>query len=172
MAKWSPPSADVGLEFDQFASVLEMRDASLPSAALCVLHAHVEKFGRKLVNEIVTRNIDNGGPATISAANVRSVLRPYSAIMDAEFLTPRGLVRTAQTTERPTKQKDGTTEMKTILPISEADKEAMAEERKFVKSNHVKLMRNANLAIEERKKKRQKKQKGGGEEEASATAVV
>ena len=171
MAKWSPSAADVGMEYGHFTSVLEMRDASLPSGALSVLHAHVEKFGRSLVKTLVERNFDYGGPATITAANVRAVLRPLSALMDSEFITPLGLVRVAQVTEKPEKQKDGSIVMKPILPTPEADQDEIAEERKLYKTQHLKALKNANQAVEERKnKKKQKKQKDGGE--ASATAVV
>lgn len=172
MATWSPHSADVGMEVPAFKEVLAMRDESLPSGPVKVLQANVESFARKVIGEVVMRSMESGGPATISAANIRSVLRPFNEVLRIDFSTPLGLVRAAQCTPK------GDT---TVVERGADEDAAIAEERKFVKSNQAKLMREADkrreARIEERRKNRGKAKKAktaaaATEEVVAATATA
>ena len=119
------------------------------------------------------RSMESGG-MTITAANVRSVLRPFNSVLRTEFSTPLGLVRAAQHVERGEK---------TILPRNTDEETAIGEERKFAKANHAKVMRDADKkrdadALERKKKYKERMASGGGkkkktvEGEASATATA
>jgi len=149
MASWCPQTADTGIELQEFKKALEMRDASLPQSAAIVLQTNVESFARKVVADVVMRSFEAQGPATVTAANVRSVLRPFNAVLRSEFSTPFGLVRAAQHIER--------SDDKTIIPRTTDDDEKIAEERKFAKMNHSKLMRQADRDREEAREARKKR---------------
>ena len=177
MATWCPHSADVGMDVESFKELVVMRDESLPSGPLAVLQANVESFARKIVNEVVLRSVEAGGGMTITAANVRSVLRPFNAVLRTEFNTPLGLVRAAQHVEKGEA---------TILPRSTEEEAAIVEERKFVKANQAKFMREADKKRDagalERKKRHAERMAGGSSKkskkaaaeaaEASATATA
>jgi hypothetical protein len=157
MATWCPHTAtDAGIDLPEFKALLGMRDESLPPGPVKVLQANVESFARKLVGDVVMRSIESGG-MTITAANVRSVLRPFNSVLRTEFSTPLGLVRAAQHVEKGEE---------TILPRSNEEEIAITEERKFAKANHVKLMREADKKREadaaERKKKHKERAASGG----------
>ena len=157
MATWAPHSADAGIDFPEFKRVLQMRDSSLSSGPVKVLQASVESFARKLVNDVVLRSVEAQGGMTITAANVKSVLRPFNGVLRTEISTPLGLVRAAQHFEKNDE---------TVLPRSAEEDIAIADERKFCKANHAKVMRDADRArdavIAERKKRKSDPSTGDG----------
>ena len=168
LATWCPSTGDVFMSLPQFEQHLELRDQSLSSGPLKVLAANVESFARKVVHELVLRNVESSGSATISAANVTSVLRPFVGALHADdFLAPGGVVRVAQQTangyyetneegKRVFVQGDGF-----LLPKNEDEDAAIVEERKFAKLNQSKLLREKDrareAAVAERKKARAEK---------------
>ena len=164
MSTWAPHVADTGMNFQDFKTMLSMRDESLSSGPVRVLQANLEGFARKVLNEVVLRSMETQGPMTITAANVKSVLRPFNAVLRTEFSTPLGLVRAAQHVE-----KNDTT----VLPRSSEEDTAIAEERKFCKANHSKAMRDADRAKEAKsveRKKRKSEASGEGSTKKKKTA--
>jgi len=157
MATWCPHTADTGIDFPAFTAMLAMRDESLSSGPVKVLQANLESFARKVVNEVVMRSLEAQGSMTITAANVKSVLRPFNSVLRTEFSTPLGLVRAAQHFQK---------NEETVLPRSTEEDTAIAEERKFCKANHAKAMREADRAREAAataRKKRTTAAPGGAE---------
>jgi hypothetical protein len=153
LATWCPQSGDVHMSRGEFETHLSLRDESLSTGPLKVLGANVESFARSVVKELVLRNVESNGPQTISAAAVKSVMRPYVGSLHAnDFLAPGGVVRMAQQTEHG----DGF-----VLPCDENEEAAIAEERKFAKVNQMKMLKEKEKEKEartaERKKKKEKK---------------
>jgi hypothetical protein len=168
LATWAPCAGDVSMKLADFETHLGLRDESLSSGPLKVLGANVEGFARKVLNEAVLRNVETGTGATITAANLKSVLRPFVGALNSEdFLAPGGVVRTAQQTpQKVTTTDDAGRRIVTegddfLLPTGEDEDAAIAEERKFAKLNHIKLLKEADkrreTAMSERKRKRSDK---------------
>ena len=168
LATWAPSTGDVHMKLAEFETHLGLRDESFSSGPLKVLGANVESFARKVLNEVVLRNIETGTGATITAANVKSVLRPFVGSLDFEdFLAPGSVVRIAQQTAIATTTTDDQGKRVVVegdeflLPKGEDEDAAIAEERKFAKTNHVKLLKEADKArdakLAERKRKREAK---------------
>lgn len=134
MANWCPHTADVGIELSEFKAVLRSRNESLSSGPAKILQANVESFARKLIGDLVMRSMETQSSMTITAANVKSVLRPFNDVLHREFSTPLGLVRAAQHVEKNDE---------TVLPRVAEEDACIAEERKFCRANHAKLMREA-----------------------------
>lgn len=165
LATWCPATGDVHMPRSQFKTHLELRDQSLSTGPLNVLAANVESFARKIVHELVLRNVESNGSMTITAANVKSVLRPFAgAFHSAEFLAPGGVVRIAQQTSRGYYEINDEGKRVFVegegflLPKNEEEDAAIAEERKFAKTNQSKLLREKDktrdAAFAERKKAR------------------
>jgi hypothetical protein len=151
LAHWTPASPlDAHVPKNQYAQSISLRDESLSAGPLAVLATNVETFARKLVNEVVLRNLETNGTQTVTAANVRSVLRPYASAIGMPTMTPMGIVRVAQQTTKC----DGTT---SLLPTPENIDELIAEERKTAKSYHQKLLKTADQKKAEKKEKRKQK---------------
>ena len=165
LATWCPSAGEAGTKLAQFETHLALRDEALTSGPLAILHANVEAFARKVATELVLRNVETGSAERISAANVRSVLRPLGDVLTSEdFLLPNGVVRAAQSTHlsRTVVAEDGSKSLveceEPVLPRSEEEEAAIVEERKFAKSNQVKLLketdRTREVALEARRKAR------------------
>jgi len=167
LARWCPATpSDSFMSQSQFETHLTLRDQSLSGGPLSVLTTNVEAFARKVVSEVVMRNLEANGPQKITAANVRSVLRPYvGAFHMAAPLMPNGLARVAQTIAKNESEE-------TVLPATDETREAMAEERKAAKATQVKLLKEADRAIIAKKAERVAKRKRAGEEAAPAAAVA
>jgi hypothetical protein len=168
LARWCPATpSDSFMSQSQFETHLTLRDQSLSGGPLSVLTTNVEAFARKVVTEVVMRNLESNGPQKITAANVRSVLRPYmGAFHMSAPLLPNGLARVAQTIAKNESED-------TVLPASDETREAMAEERKAAKATQVKLLKEADKAIIAKKAARANgKRKRAGEEAAPAAAVA
>ena len=88
LATFCPCVGEVHMPLAQFETHLALRDESLSTGPLAILGANVESFARKLVEEIVLRNVEANGSATITAANVKSVLRTFVGNFHGEFLAP------------------------------------------------------------------------------------
>ena len=165
LATWAPSTGDVHMKLAEFETHLGLRDESFSSGPLKVLGANVESFARKVLNEVVLRNIETGTGVTITAANVKSVLRPFVGSLDFDdFLAPGSVVRNAQQTAVATSTTDEHGKRVVVegdeflLPKGEDEDAAIAEERKFAKVNHTKLLKEADKArdvkLVERKRKR------------------
>lgn len=153
LATWCPSTGDVHMPLKQFETHLELRDQSLSSGPLKVLAANVESFARKIVHEVVLRNVESNGSMTITAANVKSVLRPFDgALHSDEFLAPGGVVRIAQQTASgyyETNEEGKRVFVEGgdfLLPKNEDEDAAIAEERKFAKANQTKILREMDKA--------------------------
>ena len=178
LATWAPSTGDVHMKLAEFETHLGLRDESFSSGPLKVLGANVESFARKVLNEVVLRNIETGTGVTITAANVKSVLRPFVGSLDFDdFLAPGSVVRNAQQTAVATSTTDEHGKRVVVegdeflLPKGEDEDAAIAEERKFAKVNHTKLLKEADKArdakLVERKRKRAAKSA-----EAAATPLA
>ena len=156
MAQWAPSSGDVFMPNNTFETNLTLRDESISSGPLKVLGVATESFARKVVSELVLRNIESGGAQTISAANVKAVLRPFvGALHCDDFLTPGGVVRIAQQIPTGKFEVDdhGNRVWKTgdsfLHTSNEEDHEAaIAEERKNCKATNSKMLKEADKAKE------------------------
>jgi len=164
LARWCPANAaDSFVSLPQFTTQLELRDESLSSGPLRVLTAHVESVARKVVGDAVLRNLESNGPATVTAANLKSALRPIAdALHVDDMIMPRGVVRSAQQTHRGSvKDVDGkkvyVESDKTILPKKENTDATIVEERKFAKQNHSKLMRETDKTQQAKRDARKRK---------------
>lgn len=178
LAKWCPQSGDVHMPLDTFETHLALRDESLSSGPLNVLTSVTESFARKVVHELVLRNVESGGSMTITAANVKSVLRPLSGALHSDgFNVPAGLVRLAQQTpaghyEDADGKRVFVEDASFLLPVNEDDTRAIAEERKFAKVNHVKRLREKDKTRESIAAERKKKRFGKEAATSLATGVV
>ena len=168
LATWAPATGDVHMKLSEFETHLGLRDESFSSGPLKVLGANVESFARKVLNEVVLRNIETGTSTTITAANVKSVLRPFvGSLCFEDFLAPGSVVRNAQQTAIATTTFDEQGKRvivegdEFLLPKGEDEDAAIAEERKFAKANHSKLLKEADKArdakLADRKRKREAK---------------
>lgn len=168
LARWCPATpADSFMSNEQFETHLALRDQSLSGGPLSVLTTNVEAFARKVVCEVVMRNLESNGPQKITAANVRSVLRPYvGAFHMASPLLPVGLVRVAQTISKNAEAED------TVLPANDETREAMAEERKAAKATQVRLLKDADKKLTAKKAERANKRKRAEEPAAAAVSVA
>ena len=173
LATFCPCVGEVHMPLAQFETHLALRDESLSTGPLAILGANVESFARKLVEEIVLRNVEANGSATITAANVKSVLRTFVGNFHGEFLAPGSLVHSAQNT--PTKAFELDDEGRRVavesetflLPRTDEDIDKFNEERKFAKANHSKLLREKDKARELAKAERAKR----ASEKVAAVAV-
>jgi len=184
LATWCPSAGEAGTKLAQFETHLALRDEPLTSGPIAILHANVEAFARKVATELVLRNVETGSAERISAANVRSVLRPLGDVFESEdFMLPNGVVRAAQSTHllRTVIADDGSKTsvecQEPVLPRSEEEEGAIGEERKFAKSNQVKLLKETDkaraAALEVRCKARAAaKSAKKAEKVASATATA
>jgi hypothetical protein len=185
LAHWCPASAaDSFVALAQFETHLALRDESLSSGPLAVLADNVESLARKIVDDAVMRNMEttNGnGPAKVSVNNMKGALRPIADALHIEdLLMPHGIVRSAQTTRKGKVEKvDGKNvyveSEQTILKHQESTEAAIAEERKFLKANHAKRLKEADKAIATKResRKRARSSKSDAEPEpAGATATV
>jgi outer membrane biosynthesis protein TonB len=164
LATWCPSTGDVHMSLAEFETHLSQRDESLSSGPLKVLGANVESFARKIVTELVMRNVESKGSQTISAANVKSVLRPFvGALHSADFLSPGGIVRIAQQTAVGDDF---------VLPTNEDEDAAITEERKFAKSNQVKLLKEKDKAKEAAMTERKRKRAEKAAQKEGATALA
>lgn len=170
LATWCPSTGDVHVKLEQFETHLALRDESLSSGPLRILTANLESFARKIVHELVLRNVESASSMTISAANVKSVLRPFSgSLHTSDFNVPSGIVRIAQQTPSGKYETDENGNRffveneDFLLPKNEDDDVLIAEERRFAKVNQTKKLREADklrdAAVAERKRmKRTEKQ--------------
>ena len=173
LAQWCPQTpSDAFMSNEQFETHLALRDEPLSTAPLDVLTSAVESFARKIVGELVMRHLEatgqtkNEAQTKITAANVRSVLRPYMpALHMSNPLLPHGLVRVAQTIAKGESED-------TVLPATDETREAMAAERKSAKDLQTKLLKNADKRIAARKTARAAKRKRPDAEPAAAVAVA
>ena len=136
MAHFCSQIADGGMEIGEFKERIRLRDASLSSGPLGILHTSVECFARNAARELVARSLESN-TARITASNVRSVLRSFEDVSDFGFVCPLGIIRHAQAVEK--------------LPITEEDEALRCEEAKFAKTNHARILRDADRAREAKK---------------------
>ena len=167
LAAWTP-QADSYSDLTEFQTQLSVRDESLSSGPLKVLGANIESIARKVVQELVMRNVENNAGSTITPANVKSVLRPFiGALHVSDFTCPKGIVRSAQLTKKPAYEFDDEGRRTVVdgekfyFDKTEEDEATIIEERKFCKANHSKLLKEAEKKLEavkaERKRKRDEK---------------
>ena len=183
LAQWCPSSGDVHMSKSEFETHLNLRDEPLSTGPLKVLGANVESFARKIISEVVLRNVENGGAQTITAANVKSVLRPFlGALHSDDFLAPGGVIRIAQ--QSPVGKYEVDDDGKRtwvegegfLLPKDEEEDATIAEERKFAKANQVKMLKEKDKAKEaasvERKKKAASKAAAAAKTAATPLAIA
>jgi hypothetical protein len=166
MARWCPEVADVGLEYEDFTTRLKLRDEALSSGPLAVLHGSVESFARSICKGAAMRAIESGS-ARLTAAHVRSVLRPFQHTLGLSFATPVSAIRTAQNAETARVDADGN-----AIPLvnkNEDDDEKAAESRAYAKENHGKALKEADAAKNKARETRRKKRARSGQ---SAVALV
>jgi len=157
MANFCPEIADGGMEINEFRSRLRLRDASLSSGPLTVLHTSVESFARNAARELVARGLEST-TSRITASNVRSVLRAFEQVSDFEFVCPLGVLRHAQDMEK--------------AESKEGDDEERQEEAKFAKANHVKILKEADKAREAKKAQMKEKRDRSKEQRLATTAAA
>ena len=157
MANFCPEIADGGMELNEFKNRIRLRDASLSSGPLAVLHTSVESFARNAARELVARGLEST-TSRITASNVRSVLRAFEQVSDFEFLCPLGVLRHAQDMEKAASK--------------EGDDEERQEEAKFAKANHVKILKEADKAREAKKAKMKEKRDKSKEQRLAAAAAA
>jgi hypothetical protein len=157
MAHFCSQIADGGIEIGEFKERIRLRDASLSSGPLGILHTSVESFARNAARELVARSLEST-TTRITASNVRSVLRAFEEVSDFDFVCPLGIVRHAQSMQK--------------LPITDEDEEARCEEAKFAKINHVKILREADKARDARKAEAAAKRLEAKEKRAAAATAV
>ena len=158
MAHFCSQIADGGMEIGEFKERIRLRDASLSSGPLGILHTSVECFARNAARELVARSIESS-TTRITASNVRSVLRSFEDVSDFNFVCPLGIVRHAQAVDK--------------LPITEEDEALRCEEAKFAKANHVRILREADKARDAKKVEAAAKRLESKEKRlASAAATV
>ena len=183
LAQWCPSSGDVHMTKSEFETHLNLRDEPLSTGPLTVLGANVESFARKIISEVVLRNIENGGAQTINAANMKAVLRPFlGALHSDDFIAPGGVIRIAQQTPvgRYEVEADGKRTWVEgegfLLPKDEDEDAIIMEERKFAKANQVKMLKEKDKAKEaasaERAKKRAAKAAVASKESAAPLAIA
>lgn len=182
-AKWSSHCVDPGMELRDMKSMLEMREEAIPAGAARVLHANMESLARNVVNEVVLRAVE-GGVGTITASNIRSVVRPANSALRLDSCTPLGLVRVAQHVKRtkavkvdedghPGEPKTKVVELDhTVLKKAEDDDDLIAAERAFAKQNHVKLLKEADKERNAKRMAKAKKRKDAEEAKAAASATT
>ena len=149
--------ADVRRMANEFRSRLRLRDASLSSGPLTVLHTSVESFARNAARELVARGLEST-TSRITASNVRSVLRAFEQVSDFEFVCPLGVLRHAQDMEK--------------AESKEGDDEERQEEAKFAKANHVKILKEADKAREAKKAQMKEKRDRSKEQRLATTAAA
>jgi hypothetical protein len=178
MATWAPECVEIGSNLEEFKLMLGQREERLGQSAAHVLRVNVEGVARKIVLELTERCLESNGPQTISAAHVRSLLRPYEKAMEVTSIAPDGLIRFAQmkkktrvvTTMTPEGKVNKVEETdETVLPLHEEDNEAIAAERKFAKANHLKLLKEADKERDERRAEK-KKTRDAAKQTAAAVA--
>ena len=170
MARWAPQTGDVGLEIDEFKTRVFLRDQSISSGPLNVLHANVESFARSVCKEVSMRALESGS-TRITATHVRSVLRPFQAALDLDFATPISAVRHAQNTETGREDDDGNA-ICYLSKLSGDDEEAESE-KKNAKQNHTKILKTADAAVAARRESRKSKKRAReGSTVTLATASV
>ena len=165
LAQWSPASGDVFMPKDAFETNLTLRDESISSGPLKVLGVATESFARKIVSEVVLRNIEFGGSQTITAANMKAVLRPFVGGLHCDdFLCPKGIVRIAQQIQAGKYENDDdgnrvwTVGDACMIDSNEEDLEAkISAERKFCKMTNSKLLKEADKAKEAKSALRKEK---------------
>ena len=179
LATWAPSSGDVHMKLSEFEEHLGLRDESFSSGPLKVLGANVESFARKVLNEAVMRNIETGTSVMITAANIKSVLRPFVGSLDfEEFLAPGSVVRNAQQTAVAMSTTDESGKRVVVeggeflLPKGEDEDAAIAEERKFSKANHTKLLKEADKAHDAKLVERKRKRDAKDAAKAAATPLA
>jgi hypothetical protein len=170
MARWAPQAGDVGLEIDEFKTRVFLRDQSISSGPLNVLHANVESFARSVCKDVSMRALESGS-TRITAAHVRSVLRPFQAALDLDFATPVSAVRHAQNTETGREDDDGNAIC--YLSKRSGDDEEAEGDKKNAKQNHSKILKTADAAVAARRESRKrKKREREGSTVTLATASV
>ena len=157
MAHFCSQIADGGVELGEFKERIRLRDASLSSGPLAVLHTSVESFARNAAKELVTRSLEST-TSRITASNVRSVLRNFEDVSDFDFVCPLGVVRHAQTMQK--------------LKTTEDDEAKRVEESKFAKANHAKILKEADREREVRKAEAHAKRVAAKEKRAESEAVA
>ena len=181
LAHWCPESAtDIFCDLAQFKRQIALRKMPLTSGPLKVLTANVESLARNITKDAVMRSLESNGPAAVTVANMNGALRPFAnALHIADLLMPHGVARTAQLTKKTAlRNVDGKkvyVEMEeTVLPRSENTEYAIAEERKFAKQNHARLLKEAEKceAAERDQRKRKRLAKESEAAPAAATATV
>jgi hypothetical protein len=170
MARWAPQAGDVGLEIDEFKTRVFLRDQSISSGPLGVLHANVESFARKICKDVTMRALESGS-TRITAAHVRSVLRPFQDALDLDFATPVSAVRHAQNTETGREDDEGNSIH--YLAKRSGDDEEAENDKKNAKQNHSKVLKQADATIAAaREQRKAKKRSREGSTIALATASV
>lgn len=179
-AKWSSHCVDPGMDLGDFKSMLEMREEAVPKSAARVLHANMESLARGIVNEVVMRSIEMNGPMAVTAATMRSVLRPMNEALRVDSCAPLGLVRVAQHTKRTKSQvvdpdvssKSEIVELdEFVLPKNDDDDDLIAAERAFAKQNHLKLLREADKQRNAKRVEKAEKRKAAMEAKAGAAGA-
>jgi hypothetical protein len=120
---------------------------------------------------------------TITAAAMRSVLRPYNSALRVDSCAPLGLVRVAQQVKRSKTQavenpRDGAAKSEVVelddfvIPKNEEDEDLIAAERAFAKQNHLKIMKEADKARAAKRAEKVQLRKEYMEAKAAAATAV
>jgi hypothetical protein len=151
MATWCPENVEIGSSLDEFKLMIAQRDERLGASAAHVLRANVEGLARNVMLELVDRSIETG-PSTITAAHVRSLLRPYEKALEVSSIASDGLIRFGQLMKKtvvvrkmtPDGPKNVVEELEeSILAMNDEDEDAIGSERKFAKANHIRVLKEA-----------------------------
>lgn len=145
MARWAPQTGDVGMNIEEFKTRMFLRDQSVSSGPLRVLQANVESFARSICKDVAMRCIESGS-TRITAAHVRSVLRPFQGPLEISFSTPLGAIRHAQNTATGREDDEGTPIH--CLSKRAGDDEEADRDKKTAKQTHAKILKQADAAVD------------------------
>ena len=160
-ARWAPAQAGSGLSAEALAKHLRCASSELSTPAAQVMLPAIESLARKVMTDATMRAFEDG-KTRISAAHVRSAIRPYKALNE-DLVMPLCVVRAAQRTKNSAEEP--------VLKISGEDEASFDSEKRFMKEVLGQMIKQSEVAQKEAKANKKKKSNKRPREEPVALAV-